>query len=85
MGTLKRSQVPKERHLTRVAWMNNRAKDHEEDSWDWTPDIFTRMDPAPNFSRRALPRKEGRKWHYRQLGLDAINELKNSRLHRQML
>jgi len=54
MGTLKKSEVPKERYLNRLEWMGNRYKSGDNGHYDWVPEVMITIDPAPNYYNKPV-------------------------------
>ena len=68
MGTLKKSQVPRQPHLSRVDWMHNQSKTPNTEAYDWKPELLTRIDPAPNYKNSPLAKIKGKKYVNLKMG-----------------
>ena len=79
-GTLKRSEVPAARYLNRSEWMANQFKDNNTNAYDWQPEVFPTIDPAPRYQHKALGEKPGYATWKAKRAREGVGAVKNALL-----
>ena len=46
--------------MNRAEWMGNQFKNENHEAYDWVPEVFPTIDPAPRYHNKALGDERGR-------------------------
>lgn len=46
--------------MNRSEWMGNQFKNESVEAYDWVPEVFSTIDPAPRYHNKALGDQAGR-------------------------
>lgn len=64
--------------MNRAEWMANKFKDNNLGTYDWVPEIFTTITPAPEYHNKAMQKKGGIKFNKYLRAGEGMDSFKNS-------
>ena len=66
--------------MNRSEWMGNKWKNQNVGSYDWLPEVITRINPAPNYPDKALDDSMTKKGIKRIRFGEAMEKIKTGKL-----